>query len=341
MRCVVLDGAGRLHHVECPEPVTDGAVVVRVAAVGLCGTDLLAWRLRRGAPSQAHPLVLGHEVSGVVVLDPTGTWAAGTLVLVDPAITCGACAACRRGDACDALAVVGDTYGAGGLAELIAVPPRALIAVPDGLSLRSAALVEPLACAHHAVARSGVRAGDHAAVLGAGGLGMSIGLVLRAYGVDVLLAEPRVARRAAATEAGFATVDVAPGDAAADVAFEASGAPGAVAAACRAVVRSGTVVVAAQHPAELVFDAGMLFGRELRLTWSLGASRADFTRVLELLETGAVPAPPYAHAVGLADVDDRLFSLLSSGECGKTLVAIGDDVAPSVAEQGTNARGSH
>jgi L-iditol 2-dehydrogenase/L-idonate 5-dehydrogenase len=313
----VLDPAGSLVPAELPAPDGD-AVLVRVAATGICGTDLLAWRQRRGAP-----VVLGHEVAGVVEEDSGGTFAPGDRVLLDPAVTCGACAGCVAGQGCADLRVVGDTYGAGGLAELLRVPATALLPVPATLPMRAAALVEPAACAHRAVARSGARAGDRVVVLGAGGLGVALAQVLRATGVrDLLVVEPVAGRRAAAAGLGLDVAAAAPGDGRAAVTFEATGRPAAVGDAVAATARGGTVLVAAQHAGPLDVAAETLFGRELTLRWSLGAARGDFAAVLALLASGALPPPSYAHVVTLAEVDDALFARLDRGAVGKTVVDV-------------------
>ena len=136
-----------LDYREAPDPEPGEDALIRVAHVGICGSDMHAWAghdERRPAP-----LILGHEVSGIVIDGP----GAGSRVAVNPLVTCGACAACRSGrdNLCRTRQIISMPPREGAFAELLAMPPGNLIAIPDDVPTEKAVLAEPLACGWHAV----------------------------------------------------------------------------------------------------------------------------------------------------------------------------------------------
>ena len=223
-----------------PPPV--GHVQVRVAFVGLCGTDL---HIAHGHMDRRvrTPLVFGHEMSGTV--ESVGTdvegWTAGDLVTVMPLLWDGTCPACQGGNShiCQNLTFIGiDSPGA--LQALWNVPAQTLVRLPAGTDLRIAALVEPVAVAVHDVRRGQVERGSRVVVLGGGPIGTLIACVARDLGAELVVIEPDGARRELVRELGFTAPDPAERDVAtwveqwtdgagADVVFEVSGAPAAVA----------------------------------------------------------------------------------------------------------------
>lgn len=245
-----------LEEVPDPEPAGDEALL-RVAAVGICGTDVHMWAGER--TGVGFPLRQGHEIGAVVERLPAdgsgGELAVGDVVAVDPSVPCGACRACRRGawPACARFTAYGVVLP-GGLAERMAVPARQLHRVP-GVGPDVAALVEPVSVAAMALARSGARAGDRMVVLGAGPIGLALVLCAAAAGVAVLVADPLAGRRGVARALGAdVVVDVTAGPTAdavlewthgegADAVVEASGAGAAVREAAGLVGRGGTLVV--------------------------------------------------------------------------------------------------
>ncbi|MEI7033327.1 zinc-dependent alcohol dehydrogenase [Streptomyces pratensis] len=318
------DGDLVLTHAETPSPGA-GQVLVRVTASGVCGSDLAEFRRRRAQPGAHPPLVMGHEVAGVVAAGGTPEWPEGTPVVVDPALFCGRCSTCRAGRTshCPDLRIVGHNYGQGGLSEHLAVPADALIRVPASLPPATAALVEPLSCAHHAVLRAGdadPRAG--AVVFGAGAIGLGIALVLRARGFETpVLVDPAPGRRAAATAAGFTALSGPPPEAA-PLVFEASGAPAGFRDAFTLTARGGALVVAAQHGEDLVIDPWSAFAKEIRLTWSLGALRSDFDDVIELVHSGRLNPAGLAESVRPTDLTTLALTAMAAGARPKAVVAM-------------------
>jgi L-iditol 2-dehydrogenase len=246
----------RLHEEERPEP-REGETLVRVTAVGLCGSDL-HWFGEGGIGETrlTRPLVLGHELAGITE--------DGRRVAIDPAVPCESCALCREGhpNLCEAVRFAGHGADDGGLREWMAWPERALFALPDALRDADGAMLEPLGVALHAVDLAHMRTGASVGVFGCGPIGLLALQAARLAGAGRLFATDRpdrphrldAARRLGAevfaAEAGRearAIRDALGGGL--DVAIELAGENGAVDAALDAV-RPGARVVLAGIPAE-------------------------------------------------------------------------------------------
>ncbi len=200
---------------EVPAPSAPrGEVIVEVAACGLCGSDLHEYLHGRvDIPKRPHPLTgvmppvtLGHEFAGrVVALGPgVGDFRPGDRVAVNPCLTCGECAWCRRGQSnlCAKLGTLGLSRD-GALAPLVAVPTSGCHRLPAEVDDEQAAVVEPLAVAVHACARARLQGGERVAVIGGGAIGLLVLQVLRAKGAAfVVVVEPRAERRRLALELG-------------------------------------------------------------------------------------------------------------------------------------------
>jgi L-iditol 2-dehydrogenase len=247
MRVARLYGAGDVRVGQEPDPsdVPAGHRLVRVTAVGLCGSDL-HWFAEGGIGDAVvgQPLVLGHEFAGV--LDD------GTRVAVDPAIPCGICGSCLEGNPnlCPTVRFAGHSTQDGGLRELLVWPSHRLHPLPDAISDAGGATLEPLGVAIHAFDLGHVRIGSTVAVVGCGPIGLLIVQLARAGGAtSVLAVEPLAHRRQAALDYG-ADVALAPSDATGggfDVAFEVAGTDAAVDTAMQ-LVRPGARVVLAGIP---------------------------------------------------------------------------------------------
>jgi L-iditol 2-dehydrogenase len=222
--------------------------LVRVTAVGICGSDLHWWDEGViGDATLAHPLVLGHEGAGVIAEGPRR----GERVAIDPAITCGTCRACRDGYAnlCYRIRFAGHGETDGMMREFMSWPTELLHPLPDGVSDADGALLEPLGVALHSVDLGHLPFGGTASVVGCGPIGLLLIAVLKAAGASSVLAlEPLAHRREAAARYG-ADVVAEPGaadltDPGVDVAFEAAGSDEAVRLAVESVRPGGRVVLA-------------------------------------------------------------------------------------------------
>ncbi|GAB4246035.1 MAG: 2,3-butanediol dehydrogenase [Acidobacteriota bacterium] len=199
-RVLRLEGAGRMSLVEeVPPQPGPGEVLLRVEAVGLCGSDLHWWT--EGGIGDARldrPLVLGHEFSATAV---TGRFR-GRLVAVDPAIHCGRCALCSRGhpNLCEAIRFAGHGDTDGALREWMVWPEEFLHPLPEGMSPAAGMMLEPLGVALHAVNLASLQIGDVVAVLGCGPIGLAILQLVRLAGAGWVAATDRLEHRVAAAE---------------------------------------------------------------------------------------------------------------------------------------------
>ena len=225
MKALVYTGERTLKLRQMPDPIPKpGEVLVRVDAVGICGSDIHAYLghdERRPAP-----LILGHEVAGTIASGPR----TGQRVTVNPLATCGICPACREGrdNLCPDRQIISMPPREGGFAEFITSPERNLIAIPDTVSAPVACLAEPLACGWHAVKLGNRVLGGPAArvlILGGGAIGFGAALAARALGsTDITIVEPNAIRRRRLTEIDdFPVVEHAPSGHAPDLVIDAAG----------------------------------------------------------------------------------------------------------------------
>ena len=242
-----LCGAGRIELSDEPVPVpSDGESLVRVGAVGICGSDL-HWFADAaiGDAALTRPLVLGHELAGVAVSGRLS----GQRVAVDPALPCFACRSCRAGNPnlCERIVFAGHGSTDGGMREYLAWPTHRLHPLPGGLDDVDRALLEPLGVALHAMDLAHLRLASRVAVAGCGPIGLiAVQLALRAGAAAVVAVEPLAHRRDAAAALGATAVspeDPAITDIDADVAIEFAGTDSGLAVAIEAVRPGARVVV--------------------------------------------------------------------------------------------------
>lgn len=207
MKVLRLHGTGDLRLQDEPEPSPGpGEALVRVRAVGVCGSDL-HWFEEAGIGDAQlkRPLVLGHEFAGQVVSADSRLY--GRSVAVDPAIPCMECEFCVEGspNLCENLRFAGHGEQDGGLQELIAWPERCLFPLPDGLSDAEGALLEPLGVALYAVELAGLQPGMGVGVFGCGPIGLLIVQLARLSGARQILATDRLPHRVEAARSLGAT----------------------------------------------------------------------------------------------------------------------------------------
>jgi 2-desacetyl-2-hydroxyethyl bacteriochlorophyllide A dehydrogenase len=326
-----------------PSAPGPGEVQIEVAYAGICGTDLHVFHGDMDA-RVTKPAVIGHEMAGTVaaVGDGVADWSVGDPVTVMPLQWDGTCPACLAGHRhiCQNLVFVGiDSPGA--LQGRWNVRADLLVPLPAGMSLRHAALVEPVAVAVHDVRRSGLGAEDRAVIFGGGPIGLLIAVVARDTGADVLLVEPDAGRRSTVEGLGIRAVDPTAvdlekvvddwtGGAGADVVFEVSGAAPALLAATGVAKVRGTVVVVAIHPRPQPVDLQRVFWRELSILGARVYERTDFDHAVDLVARGVIPAETIiTEVVPLTRVAEA-FAALEAGRAMKILVdcqAAGDEVS--------------
>ena len=322
-----LFGAGDIR--VSPEAVTGpgpGEVVIRVTAVGLCGSDL-HW-YREGSIGDAgldRPLILGHEFAGVILDGPR----AGERVVGDPADPCGRCPSCLSGAAnvCVATRLAGFGTTDGALRTEMAWPGHLLHRVPDALADDEAALLEPLGVALHALDLAPVPLGGRVGVYGCGPLGLLLIQLLRLAGASKIVATDRLAHRVTAARAMGAShawvVDEAgveePGghrearDEPVDVAFEVAGDDDALSDAIAAVRPGGRVVLVGIPDGDRTsFPAGAARRKELTLRLARRMAATDLPRAIGLAE---------AQRVDLASLISHRYSLDAAPAAFATLAA--------------------
>jgi L-iditol 2-dehydrogenase len=287
----------RIHHE--PEPVAaPGEELVRVTAVGLCGSDL-HWYEDGGIGESLvdEPLVLGHELGGVVVSGPR----AGERVVVEPADPCGVCEFCRggNGNLCPDVRFLGHAPVHGGLRTLMAWPQRLLLPAPDSIEGDHIALLEPLGIALHGIDLGHLKRGMSAGVFGAGPIGLFIIRALRAMGASRIIATDakphrvKAALASGADEAWLTEVDGQPEGirevAKVDVGFEVAGEDAALESALIAARPGGRVVVVGIPPTNRhAFSAGEARRKGLTVAWSRRMKAIHMLRAIELADHGVV-----------------------------------------------------
>jgi len=283
-----------------PEPGSgpgpaDGEALVRVTAVGICGSDLHWWT--EGAIGDARlsrPLVLGHEGAGVIEDGPRR----GERVAIDPAIPCEVCRACRDGyrNLCYNIRFAGHGETDGMLRELIRWPSRLLHPLPDQVSDTAGAMLEPLGVALHALDLGHVHFGARVTVAGCGPIGLLLLQVLRAAGAAAVTAvEPLPHRREAAARYGADQVTDPASDLkgyGADVAFEAAGTDDGVRIAMESVRPGGRVVLAGIPDRDITTFSASL-ARRKGLTIAMVRRMNDvYPRAIGLAAGGQVTLDP-------------------------------------------------
>lgn len=293
MQALVFSGPGQTEVRDWPEPRPgQGEVVLRVAAAGLCGTDR---HIADGSYSARSPVVLGHEIAGVVVEAGAGVKSlhGGDRVSVDPNLSCGICAYCHNGrpHLCERLVSFGVSRD-GGLAPYMAVPEGQCHRVPEGLGMEAAILAEPLSCVIHALDRVHTWSGMSAAVWGLGTAGIMMIQCLRTLGATSIIGVSHHAgHREKALRVGATAVLATDGAKAlaVDLAIEASGSLSAFESALGSLRKGGELLVygvANPEDAALVYPQ-RLFRDEINIVSSfVGPYTMD--RALRLLAAGAV-----------------------------------------------------
>jgi len=331
---------------EPPAPAADD-VLVKVAACGICGTDLHEYAAGPiVTPVEPHPLtgaqnpqILGHEFAGeVVATGPAVTRVhAGDRVAIMPLAYCGRCAYCRRGlqHLCARMACVGLSHAWGGMAELATVAEYQVVPLPDGVTYQQGALIEPTAVAAYGVERAGVSPGDQVLVTGAGPIGALAALCARSAGAStVYVSEPNAARRARAEALGVATVlDPTEVDVpellrertdglGVDMAIECSGHPAGFATAISSLRRRGTLAQTGLFVGEASVEPMLWALNDLTIvgTWCYWVY--DFDRIAAQIAAGDLPVERVV--TGRVDLDGapEAFARLASGTADEIKVLI-------------------
>ncbi|WP_053202605.1 zinc-dependent alcohol dehydrogenase [Jiangella muralis] len=326
----------RVETLDLPVP-GPGDVLVRVAEVGICGSDIHGYTGENGrrAPGQ----VMGHEASGTVEHDPSGRYAPGDRVTFNPLVSCGECGACAAHEEqhCRNRFVIGvraDRRAA--FADFVVVPERNVHRLPDTVGTREGALIEPLAVAVHAVRRARVRDGDRVLIIGGGPVGQSLVLALHDAGIaTVVVSELDAGRRALCAELGAIVVDpgsqdladavAAAAGAPADVTFDAVGISSTVTAALGATADGGRILLVGMGSPALEIAAFEVSTREREVIGSFCYSAGDFRAAIALAGRVADGLAKMVSSVITPDETPAELARLGAGDlpAGKVLVRFG------------------
>ena len=319
----------RLLEREMPR-AAEGEVVLKIEAVGICGSDMHAWQ---GHDPRRQPgLVLGHEFVGAIVESRAPGFERDTRWTGNPLIVCGVCEYCAQGrnNLCADRTMVGMTRP-GAYAEYMSIPAASLIAIPPGMRTTAAALAEPAATAWHAIALSmRVLARPlhecRVLVIGGGAIGMLAGLLLRHLGVaELAMTELNALRRAAiASHVGCRAVDPRDeplADAAFDYVIDAVGAKATRQQAFAAVKPGGAIMHIGLQDWASEIDMRKLTLAEITLQGTYTYTTADLRATVAGLHRGVFGDLAWVEERRLQD-GAQAFVDLDNGRCGAAKIVL-------------------
>jgi (R,R)-butanediol dehydrogenase / meso-butanediol dehydrogenase / diacetyl reductase len=335
MKAAVYRGPNEVAVAEVPKPGAGaGELIPKVHDCGVCGSDLHAVQYGIGMPPGT---VMGHEFCGEIHEIGPGVsgYKPGERVTALPFSSCGTCDLCRQGQGihCAEIRALGLGDRPGAYAEFVSCDASSLVRLPDGVSSREGALVEPLSVGLHGVNRSRVKPGSVCIVMGAGPIGLATLIWCKAKGAGVVVvSEPAAGRAELAWKLG-ATAVVDPNaqspadkvrdlaDRGPDVIFECVGVKSTLETATRLVPPLGQVVVlgVCMEPDQIT-PVRCVF-KEINLDFALGYTRAEFEETIEALAAGRLNAGPLVtDVISVERVPEMFQALRKPGARGKVLV---------------------
>lgn len=335
IRQVVVTSPGRVELVDAPAPVAAaGEVVVRMSAVGICGSDVHASHGRHPfVPLPYHP---GHEVVGVV--DSVGAGvdvAVGARVVVEPILACGHCKYCLDGryNLCATMVFFGCTAPTGGMADMFAIPADRLVLVPKDLDDQQAALIEPLSTPVHAARLAGPDlSGKSVAILGSGTIGLLTLAAARRHGAArIAMTDTLASKRGLALKLGAdAVFDSSAPDVveavradlgtSADIVFDCVAVQTTINQAIGMAVKGGTVVVVGVPAGPVTVPLPDIQDLQVRIQGSATYTRDDYAESIAMLQQGLVRPADFITAEYPIDQAAEAFAAASSGREVKVLV---------------------
>jgi L-iditol 2-dehydrogenase len=333
MKSLLLKDYLQLELADFPQPQPGpGEVLIRVAACGICGSDVHGYDGASGR--RIPPIVMGHEAAGRVSATGPGVtrFKTGDRVTFDSTVYCGDCVFCRRGEMnlCDRREVIGVSCGDyrrhGAFAEYIAVPERILYHLPPSMSFPEAAMLEAISVALHAVNITGDIKGQTALVIGAGMIGLLTMQAARAAGADrVFIADIDATRLELARSLGAHHAFHLSGDEltreihhqtgghGADVVLEAVGRTETIATAIDCVRKGGTVTLIGNITPKVEIHLQKVVSRQIRLQGS-AASSGEYTQAIQLVSTGKIQVKPLISAIAPLEEGPQWFKRLYAHE---------------------------
>lgn len=334
-RHVVVTSPGQVELVGGPTPSpTSGEVLVRMSAVGICGSDVHASHGRHPfVPLPYHP---GHEVVGTVeAVGADVDIPLGQRVVVEPIMACGHCKYCLDGryNLCSTMVFFGCTAPTGGLADRFVIPADRLVPVPEDLDDQQAALIEPLSTPVHAARLAGPDlSGKSVAILGSGTIGLLTLAAARRHGAArIAMTDTLESKRDLALKLGAdAVFDSAAPDVveavraflgtSADIVFDCVAVQATINQAIGMAVKGGTVVVVGVPAAPVTVPLPEIQDLQVRIQGSATYTRDDYAESIAMLREGLVRPADFITAEFPISQAAQAFSEASSGRHVKVLV---------------------
>ena len=306
MKAIILDQPGSFSTADIPEPQSiANEAIVRISHVGMCGTDLHAYRGRQ--PFFTYPRILGHELCAEIVAmgDNERGLRPGMACAVAPYLYCGTCLACRNGktNCCVKLQLLG-VHVDGGLREFFSVPLHTLHYSP-ALTNEQLALVEPLSIGGHAVARAQLKTNETVFVIGTGPIGLAVIAQAKTMGVKIIAMDVSEDRLRFARAQFHVDATILAGDNVIEqladltngempsVVFDATGNPASMNEAFNYAANGGRIVMVGLHLDFVTFRDQDFHRKELTVMSSRNATANDFQRTISLLEAGQIKLDPW------------------------------------------------
>lgn len=314
--------------------------LIRVAVCGVCGTDVHIYHGDKGSADVVPPVILGHELAGVVekIGSRVDRLQVGDHVTIDPNIYCGECHYCKNGkkQLCTSLHAIGVNRN-GGFADHCYAPQAQCYRLNPDIPLEYGAMAEPLACCLHGIDRAGIKVGNTVCVIGGGAIGLIMVQLARMAGASqVVLSEPVAMRREIGLAVGADHVidpireplkerlEQLLGVDGADVVIECVGNPQATAQAFEAAKRGTTVLLFSVPKAGTAHPLSLeeLYQKELTIVGSI-INPDTHQRAVDLINSGRIQlAPLITHQFPMERVKDAILMQISS-ESIKVLVGNG------------------
>jgi L-iditol 2-dehydrogenase len=318
-----------------------GEVMVRIHAVGICGSDM-HWYLEGGIAEHRAvlPQVLGHEPAGIVEAVGAGVHdlVPGQRVIVEPAITCGHCEFCRSGhhNNCVSSIFMGSPQMPGLFREFATMPAHNAVAIPDEISFRHGTVLEPLSVILHVLELVDIHIGDTVAVIGAGPIGLLTASMARLCGASkVFVADKLPHRLQFALDAGAdeaidirggsfetAVMDCTKGRGV-DTVFDCAAGPDTLNTACRIARLGGRVVlIGIPNGTRMNFNQWTAMGKELTIQ-TVKRSNCNAHAAIDLMQTGRIPLNFLTHFLPLEQTPHGFATLGAYADnVGKVIIEI-------------------
>lgn len=324
MKAAVYEGPQKVSMNELPLPeVKDGWALIKVKYCGICGTDLNIFSGNH--PRAKGPLIIGHEFSGTIIDHPI--LKEGTPVTVRPLLFCGECEACQNGHThvCKTLRLLGIDQ-AGGMAEYVLAPVEEIYPLPEKMSLKRGALIEPFAVAVHAVRESNFKPGDHVTVFGAGPIGLCTAVSLKLFGAQTIsIVEVQPFRKQVAESLGFKVIDPTlsseniPEN---DVVFDCAAHPSVAKQLVTVTKIKGQIVLVGTYKNPTELDMQNITFKEISVKGTRVYTKQDYEIATTLLATDFDFEKMITQEFSVESVNEAFQLLTTGGDSVKVLISL-------------------